>query len=128
MSHILTYSELFVLSPCIYNRVIYRTLTYLEPAKACRICKMTRYIQSPGIVHGTNASIFNYIHRYWKCKCTLGTNKGFEKNIKIFCFFYSRLCPIWTFQFVIFKPLSYCFEETIGFDVKASFASCLQVL
>ena len=24
---------------------------------------------------------------------------------------------------VIFKPLSYCFEETIGFDVKASFAS-----
>ena len=25
-------------------------------------------------------------------------------------------------QFVIFKPLSYCFEETIGFDVKASFA------
>ena len=27
------------------------------------------------------------------------------------------------YQFVIFKPLSYCFEETIGFDVKASFAS-----
>ena len=27
------------------------------------------------------------------------------------------------FQFVIFKPLSYCFEETIGFDVKASFSS-----
>ena len=26
-------------------------------------------------------------------------------------------------QFVTFKPLSYCFEE-IGFDVKASFASC----
>ena len=26
-------------------------------------------------------------------------------------------------QFVIFKPLSYCFEEIIGFDVKASFAS-----
>ena len=26
-------------------------------------------------------------------------------------------------QSVIFKPLSYCFEETIGFDVKASFAS-----
>ena len=26
-------------------------------------------------------------------------------------------------HFVIFKPLSYCFEETIGFDVKASFAS-----
>ena len=26
-------------------------------------------------------------------------------------------------QFVIFKPLNYCFEETIGFDVNASFAS-----
>ena len=26
-------------------------------------------------------------------------------------------------QFVIFKSLSYCFEETIGFDVKVSFAS-----
>ena len=25
-------------------------------------------------------------------------------------------------QFIIFKPLSYCFEETIGFDVKSSFA------
>ena len=29
-----------------------------------------------------------------------------------------------TGQFLIFKPLSYCFEETIGFDVKTSFASC----
>ena len=28
-----------------------------------------------------------------------------------------------TFQFVIFNPVSYCFEETIGFDVKVSFAS-----
>ena len=28
-----------------------------------------------------------------------------------------------SFQFVIFKPLNYCFKETIGFDVKASFAS-----
>ena len=27
-------------------------------------------------------------------------------------------------QFVIFKPLSYYFEETIGFDVKASSPSC----
>ena len=26
-------------------------------------------------------------------------------------------------QFVVFKPLIYCYEETIGFDVKASFAS-----
>ena len=28
-----------------------------------------------------------------------------------------------TVQFVIFKPLSFCFKETIAFDVKASFAS-----
>ena len=27
------------------------------------------------------------------------------------------------YQFVIFKPLSYCFEEAIGFDVKVSFVS-----
>ena len=27
-----------------------------------------------------------------------------------------------TTQFVIFKPLSHCLEETMGFDVKASFA------
>ena len=26
-------------------------------------------------------------------------------------------------QFAFFKRLSYCFEETIGFDVKVSFAS-----
>ena len=28
-----------------------------------------------------------------------------------------------SYQFVIFKPLSYCFEETIWFNGKASFAS-----
>ena len=26
-------------------------------------------------------------------------------------------------QFLIFKPLSYCFEKTIEFDIKASFSS-----
>ena len=26
-------------------------------------------------------------------------------------------------MFVILKPLTYCFKETIGFDLKASFAS-----
>ena len=31
--------------------------------------------------------------------------------------------PSPTSQFVIFKPLTYYFKETIGFDVKASFAS-----
>ena len=34
-----------------------------------------------------------------------------------------RIARFFLFQFVIFKPLSYCFEETIGFDVKVSFAS-----
>ena len=29
----------------------------------------------------------------------------------------------WTTKIVIFKQLSYCFEETLGFDVKASLAS-----
>ena len=39
----------------------------------------------------------------------------------------SRKCDIkiekWACQFVIFKPLSYRFEETIEFDVKASLSS-----
>ena len=30
---------------------------------------------------------------------------------------------LWLIQFVIFKPLSYFFRETIVFDIKASFAS-----
>ena len=29
-------------------------------------------------------------------------------------------------QFVLFKPLSYCFEEATGFDVKVSFSSRLK--
>ena len=43
-------------------------------------------------------------------------------NSYVFVF---TLPPSWhgTMQFVIFKPLSYCFAETIGFNVKASFAS-----
>ena len=34
-----------------------------------------------------------------------------------------KFSPIISYQFVIFKPLCYCFEETKGFDVKASFTS-----
>ena len=34
----------------------------------------------------------------------------------------SLLINLYT-QFVTFKPLSYCFKETIGIDVNASFAS-----
>ena len=32
------------------------------------------------------------------------------------------LCAPHIFRFVIFKPLSHCFEATIGFDVKDLFA------
>ena len=40
--------------------------------------------------------------------------------LSFFCF----KCYTLPSQFVIFKPLSYCFKETIGFDVKVLFASC----
>ena len=36
---------------------------------------------------------------------------------------WKNLFKVKKFQFVIFKPLNYCFEEIIGFDIKASFAS-----
>ena len=35
----------------------------------------------------------------------------------------SKNLTVFFYQFVIFKPLSYCLKETIGFDVKASFSS-----
>ena len=38
-------------------------------------------------------------------------------------FFQSKNLLKYRAQYLIFKPLSYCFEETIGFDVKALFAS-----
>ena len=54
------------------------------------------------------------------------------KNINPNLTFYSsprnrKIAIIWKNRInrtQIFKPLSYCFEETIEFDVKASFASC----
>ena len=42
----------------------------------------------------------------------------FKEKLEIFKKLFSLI------QFVIFKPLTYCFKETIGFYVKASFASC----
>ena len=42
-----------------------------------------------------------------------------KTNAFVFC---TQLLPYY-FPFVIFKPLSYFFKETIGFDVKVSFAS-----
>ena len=49
-------------------------------------------------------------------------------KVLLFCTIFSMMN--WSFnngnklrkQFVIFKPPSYCFEETVGFSVKASFA------
>ena len=48
-------------------------------------------------------------------KMFLEISQNSQENI---CARASILIPL-----VIFKPLSYCFEETIGFDVKASFES-----
>ena len=56
-------------------------------------------------------------------------NRKWQRSFFVFLFcnskivtndsdFYSALG-----QFLIFKPFSYCFEETMGFDVKPSFAS-----
>ena len=36
---------------------------------------------------------------------------------------YKKTCKYLNYQFEIFKPLSYCFKEAKGFDVKASFAN-----
>ena len=54
-------------NPCLYNRVIFRTLVYLEPeafSKSCQTFKMIRYIQSPGIVRTVYSSIFKDIFGY----------------------------------------------------------------
>ena len=46
------------------------------------------------------------------CACRL------DKNVQKY-----KLLRLNIVQFVIFKRQSYCFEETIGLDVKTSFAS-----
>ena len=49
---------------CKYQRVIFRTLTYLEreaSSKYCWTCKMIMNIQSPSIVKTVYLSIFRYI-------------------------------------------------------------------
>ena len=60
----------------------------------------------------------NYMTRSQREKCP---NAEFFL-VRIFLF--SDWIPRFT-QFEIFKPLIYCFEETIRFDVKASFGSRL---
>ena len=49
--------------------------------------------------------------------CTVASSKWIQSNL--FSTIYFRFST----QIVIFKPLSYCLEEIIGFDVNASFAS-----
>ena len=49
-------------------------------------------------------------------------NETLKCEVNINWYNRKRVCkPL--YQFVIFKLLSYCFEERIGFDLKASFAS-----
>ena len=57
---------------------------------------------------------------YEMCKFT-----GTEKRHLIFKAFVISQFNYRPLKFAIFKPLSYCFEETIGFNVKVSFASRL---
>ena len=61
--YIEVYSVIFriLCNPCIYNRIIFRTLAHLDPqasSKACGTRKMIRYIQSPGIIRTVFSSIF----------------------------------------------------------------------
>ena len=61
----------------------------------------------------------HYEHlKNWQLADFLGeSNKCIDVLIGV-DYYYSSIL-----QFVIFKPLSYCFEKTMGFDVNASFAS-----
>ena len=61
-------------NPCIYNRVIFRIMSHLEhetSSKAFRTCKMTKHIQSPGIVRSLSKHLQGYLeifrdsHAYW---------------------------------------------------------------
>ena len=67
---------------------------------------------------------------YWKTLWSVEEKKKKESNAFSKNALVLRRPRIWMqgssfskIQFVIFKPLSCSFEETIGFDVKASFAS-----
>ena len=51
------------------------------------------------------------------------SNKAYARELLILMILRNSISLRVFTQFVVFKPLSYCFEETIGFHVKASFAS-----
>ena len=66
LRHIELYWDIFrtLYNPCIYNHAIFRILPHLEPdasSKVCQICKIIRYIQSPGIVRIVYSSILKDI-------------------------------------------------------------------
>ena len=59
--HIEPYSDIFrtLCNPCIYNRLIFRTLAPLRHLKKpVQHCKMIKHIQSPGIVRTIYSSNF----------------------------------------------------------------------
>ena len=68
-----------------------------------------------------NQVFFKNARQVWKAQREKCPNAEFFL-VRIFLF--SDWIPRFT-QFQIFKPLIYCFEETIRFDVKASFGSRL---
>ena len=62
LSHVLIYSELCI--TLAYTTVPYSHLEPKTSSKGYQICKMIRYIQSPGIVRTVYSSIFNEIQGY----------------------------------------------------------------
>ena len=52
--------------------------------------------------------------------CSFETFNSFQGSIRTFSKHYTKCKTI--YQLVTFKSLSYCFEETVGFDIKVSFA------
>ena len=49
---------------CIYNRVIFRILAFLEPEASSKICQTCKMIQSPGMLKTVYSSIFKDIQTY----------------------------------------------------------------
>ena len=67
------------------------------------------------------SSLVSYFHYFHFIRVLLRRSRGL-KIIGSWLWYRNKFEKL-TFQLVIFKPLSYCFKETLGFDVKVSFAS-----
>ena len=66
----------------------------------------------------------NVQSKVWFARTIYHTSRGFCAYVVVrACNRTPLLKGLHSIQFAIFKPLSYCFGETIGFDVKASFPS-----